>query len=250
MGDNMEKYINKDTISLYARTNETLIQTKVTGIIVEFPGLGGNSCLGGLMELGTYDGDFAVKCAEKGIVLAYMFCGPWSWMNRGAVKMTDAVVDALKDKYGLSPELPIVVSGGSMGGLGAIIYSVEAKHNIAACGAACPCCDVLDRFHCKESFARTFIRAVADYDMPMEEALKTISPMHRIGDMRKIPYFLVNCCEDEVFPESQLDEYVGKLRDEEHDVTYRKMPGKKHGEFIPEIKTEFYDFLYSNANKF
>ena len=243
----MEKYINKNTLNLYARTNEALIQTKVSGIIVEFPGLGGNSCLGGLMELGTYDGDFAEKCAEKGIVLAYMFCGPWSWMNKGAVKMTDAVIDALKDKYGLSPELPIVVSGGSMGGLGALIYSVDGKHPIAACGAACPCCDVLDRFHCKDSFARTFIRAVADYDMPMEEALKTISPMHRIGDMRKIPYFLVNCCDDEVFPEAQLDEYVQKVEAEGHAVTYRKMPGKKHGEFVPEIKAELYDFLYSHA---
>ena len=174
----MEKYINKNTVNLYARTNEALIQTKVTGIIVEFPGLGGNSCLGGF---------------------------------------------------------------------GAIIYSIESKHNIAACGAACPCCDVLDRFHCKDSFARTFIRAVADYDMPMEEALKTISPMHRIGDMRKIPYFLVNCCDDEVFPEAQLDEYVGKLKEMGHDVVYRKMPGKKHGEFIPEVKIALYDFLYSYA---
>ena len=89
--------------------------------------------------------------------------------------------------------------------------------------------------------------AYYDYDMPMEDALKTISPMHRIGDMRKIPYFLVNCCDDEVFPEAQLDEYVDKLRERGHDVIYRKMPGKKHGEFIPEIKSEFYDFLYSSV---
>lgn len=245
----MDKFINKDTIELYARTNEALINTKVTGIIVEFPGLGGNSCLGGLMDMGTYDDEFAVKCAQSGIVLAYMFCGPWSWMNKGAVKMTDAVVDAIKDKYGLAPELPIAVCGGSMGGLGALIYSVDTKHTIAACGAACPCCDVPDRFHCKDSFARTFIRAVADYDMPMEEALKTISPMHRLGDMRKIPYFLVNCCDDEVFPEAQLDEYVDKLKANGHSVEYRKMPGKKHGEFIPEIKAEFKDFLYLHARK-
>lgn len=239
----MDKYINKDTVNLYARTNEELIATKVRGIVLEFPGLGGNSCLGGLMELGTYDDEFARKCAANGIVLAYMFCGPWSWMNKGAVKMTDTVVDAIREKYALGSETPIAVCGGSMGGLGAIIYSVDTKHTIAACAAACPCCDVLDRFHCKESFARTFIRAVADYDMPMEEALKTISPMHRIGDMKKIPYFLVNCCDDEVFPEAQLDEYVEKLKVRGHSVEYRKMPGKKHGEFNSEVKAELKEFL-------
>ena len=241
----MKKYINKDTVELFSRTNETLIKTKVKGIILEFPGLGGNSCLGGLMELGTYDDEFAAKCAEVGIVLVYMFSGPWSWMNKGAVKMTDAVVDAIIDKYKLSKDVPISVCGGSMGGLGAIIYSIETKHKIMSCAAACPCVDVLDRYNCNPSFARTFIRAVADYDMAVEDALKTISPMHRVDDMRKIPYFIVNCCADEIFPETQLDSYVETLNDKGYCVEYRKMPGKKHGEFVPEIKEELKEFVYS-----
>ncbi len=238
----MKKYINKDTYQLYAKTNEALIDGKVKGIILEFPGLGGGSCLGGTLDMGTYDGDYAKMCASEGIILAYIFPGPWSWMNKGAVRITDAVVDAIREKHNLDKNKPIGLSGGSMGGLGALIYSVETKNKISAVCAACPCVDVLDRFMCKETFPRTFISAVADYDMSMENALKTISPMHRMDDFKNIPYFITNSCDDEVFPEKLLDSFVEKMIDKGHNVEYRKMPGKKHGEFFPEIKDEFYEF--------
>ena len=198
------------------------------------------------MVFGDYDDDFAKKCGENGILLAYMFTGPWSWMNKGAVKITDAVVDAIKDKYSLNENTPLVLSGGSMGGLGAIIYSIESNHEITACAAACPCVDILDRFNAAIDFPRTFIRAIAEYDMPAEDALKTLSPVHRIEDMKKIPYFITNCCEDEVFPEEQLDNFISMLQEKGHKLEYHKMQGKKHGEFTPEIKEKFKDFLINS----
>lgn len=246
----MKNYINKDTYNLYAKTNESLINKEVKGLVVEFPGLGGGSCLGGTMDMGVYDGDFAKMCADEGIILAYIFPGPWSWMNKGAVKITDAIVDAIREKYNLDPDAPIGLSGGSMGGLGAMIYSLETKNKISAVGAACPCCDVLDRFNCKQTFPRTFISAVACYeDMSMEDALKSISPMHRINDFKDVSYFITNSCEDEVFPEELLDSFVQKLLEKGHKVEYRKMPGQKHGEFIPEIKDEFYKFVIDSLLK-
>lgn len=230
----MKEYINKYTIPYFARTNEEFLKKPVKGILLEFPGLDGGSCLGGRNEVGTYDGAFAVECGQKGIILAYVFTGPWSWMNEGAVRTVDAVVDALQDKYDLE-EIPIVPSGGSMGGLGAIIYSCRSRHKIKACCAACPCCDVLDRYDAHPEFPRTFIRAVAGYDCEsLSEAMKTLSPMHCIDELPFIPYFLANCCEDEVFPEEQLDSFVEMLLDKGHDVEYVKMPGKLHGEFTEE----------------
>ena len=74
-------YIHPETLRYYCCTNETLLApgTHVTGFVLEFPGLGGDSCLGGRMDnLTSYENAFTRRCAENGIVAAYMFPGPWS----------------------------------------------------------------------------------------------------------------------------------------------------------------------------
>ena len=159
------KYINKNTVSSYCCTNEALIPEgkTVTGFVLEFPGLDGNSCLGGSMDnMTVYSNAFTKECAEQGIVVAYMFPGPWSWMNKGAVRITDLVVDALADKYGFKDdsEFSLVVMGGSMGGQAALIYSMDSRHKIDACVAHCPCYNVVECFSSHEAFPRTFLSAV------------------------------------------------------------------------------------------
>ena len=49
------KFINKETISLYAKTNEAFLSDSLRGIIIELPGLDGCSCLGGDLNRGDYD---------------------------------------------------------------------------------------------------------------------------------------------------------------------------------------------------
>lgn len=238
----MHEYINKDTIYYYAKTNEAFLKLPVKGIALEFPGLGGGSCLGGLDDLGSYDTPFAKEAAARGILLAYVYTGPWSWMNVGAVRIADAVVDAIKEKYQLG-EVAIVPSGGSMGGLGALIYAASTRHKITACVAACPCCDALDRYDAADEFRKTFVSAVAGYEMEsISDALKTISPIHRIDDMPYVPYFLANCCADGVFPEAQLDKYVEELKKRGHSVEYEKMEGMIHGEFTEEGMSRLRNF--------
>jgi len=100
---NDSKYINAQTITSYANTNEAFLEGKVCGIVLEFPGLGGGSCFGGSVERGTYDSPETRAFAKNGIVVAYMFPGPWSWGSKAAIRMADAVVDAIIEKaYGLS----------------------------------------------------------------------------------------------------------------------------------------------------
>ena len=240
---NIEEFINKDTVYYYARTNEKLLKLSPKGILLEFPGLGGDSCLGGVDKVGIYDTEFSRQYAQRGIILAYVFTGPWSWMNKGAVRITDAVVKALLEKYCMEEDAPIVASGGSMGGLGAIIYSIESRQKITACVAACPCCDVVDRYDVVPEFPRTVISALAGYeDASLWSAMKTISPMHRIDDMPYIPYFISGCCEDELFPEELTDRFVEKLLQKGHDVDYVRMPGQKHGGFTLDGITRLREF--------
>ena len=243
--DDIKNYITPETVELYARTNEALIEcgAEIKGIIVELPGLGGGSCLGGLPERGTYDTRRALDFAQKGILLAYIFPGPWSWGGRGTVRITDAVVAALAEKYALGENFPLSVCGGSMGGLGALIYSVDTAYKVRGVVAACPCVDVPSSFNVHPDFPRTYISAVAAYDMPIASALESISPMARIDDMRQVPYFICSDGEDSLFPPEQCERLVELMRCAGHEVIYREQPNKLHGEFLPEVRNELHSFL-------
>lgn len=228
------RFINPTTLSAYCNTNAHLLTATPRAFVLEFPGLGGGSCLGGCMEQGPYNSSLAGFLAEHGILLAYLFPGPWSWMNRGAVRMVDAVVDALREQYGLTETTPWMVMGGSMGGQSALIYGATHRNHPTytptACISHCPCVDVLDRYACAPSVPRSLFRAVADYDMPIEEALQTISPVCRLADMPPIPYHIINDLADELFPPEQMDAYVESLRRLGHTVTYHRLENCRHGE--------------------
>ena len=112
--------INKDNLHFFAADNYELIDGEVRGLVMEFPGLDGGSCLGGQTHVGPLKSGYAVRCARRGLLLVYPFVGPWSWMNDVAVKTTDMVIDAVKEKYALG-DVPMVNTGGSMGGAGALI---------------------------------------------------------------------------------------------------------------------------------
>lgn len=240
---NDKKYINKDTVSYYANTNEEFLKTTVKGIILEFPGLDGGSCIGGTLPCAAYDTEWTRRFAEKGIVVAYLFPGPWSWGRKGVCRIAEAVAAAIADKYNLGADFPLAACGGSMGGVGTVMFSSQTKLKLRAAAIACPCVDARDRLDCHPEFPRTYISAVAGLDMEFEDGLCEISPICCIDKMPEIPYFICSDGEDEVFPEEQCDMYVEKLKDAGHDIEYYSQPGKKHGEFLPEVRERLHIFL-------
>ncbi len=238
-----QKIINADTLTLFCNTNEAVLTLPVRGFILEFPGLGGGSCMGGCMDFAEYRGGYAEEMGKEGILVAYTFPGPWSWMNRGAVRYCELVADAIREKYNLPNETPWAVTGGSMGGLGALIFTAEAKVKPHACVAVCPCVDVPYCFETHGQFRRTLFRAVADYEGEITENLLTFSPKHRMSDMPRIPYLLINDCADELFPEEQMDEYVEKMRAMGHRMDYDRLEGCRHGEITQEAWQDILVFL-------
>ena len=140
-------YVNATNFLQFCRSNESLLTTAPRGIVLEFPGLDGNSCMGGRQDpLGPYvksSSGFPEATARAGLVHLYMTPGAWSWMNPGVVRITDLVVDAVRTKYALGETAPLVATGGSMGGLGALVYAARSRHHVTAVAAACPCYDVL-----------------------------------------------------------------------------------------------------------
>ena len=249
---NDNDFINPGTIDVYCNTNAHLLTSPPRAFVLELPGLGGGSCLGGCMDIGPYNGPLSAILAKHGILQAYVFPGPWSWMNRGAIRMIHALVDALREKYDLTEASPWGVMGGSMGGQGALIYSAshggDPSRVPTVCLAHCPCVDVPDRVYCHPDVPRTLFRAVADYEMPIDEALKTLSPTHRLGDMPFIPYYVINDLADELFPYEQMDVYVARMRSKGHNVTYHRLEGCRHGELTTEEWDNIRSFLLTHLS--
>ena len=242
-------FISPDTITLYANTNEVFLTTPVRGIILEFPGLGGGSCLGGTLERQDYDTSYAKAFGEEGIVLAYLFPGPWSWGNNASVRMADGVVCALTEKYGLPEGFPLGVSGGSMGGQGALIYAAETRFKLRCAAVACPCIDVLSAYSIRTDFPRTFFSAAAGYDLPIDKALEQLSPVHRLADLPDMEYFISANGADELFPEEEIHAFVRSMEAQGRKVVYRNQPGTYHGQFTPEVRDEMHTFLLNHIGR-
>ena len=141
--------------------------------------------------------------------------------------------------------------GGSMCGQAALIYSMDSRHKIDACVAHCPCYNVVECFSSHEAFPRTFLSAVNAYDMPLEEALLTISPEQRMADLPKIPYLVTADELDEVFPVKGVERFVGGMKDAGHSVTYLRLADQKHGGISQADRETMNAFVikYSKAKK-
>lgn len=237
------EFISAENFRRYCSTNEAYVTRPIRAIALEFPGLGGGSCLGGQMDAAEYATPYARQLGADGILLIYTCPGPWSWMNRGAVRICDLIEDAAISAFGLPADVPTVATGGSMGGLGALIFAIESRHNVTACAAACPCYDVLKDYASHEDFARTFLSAVAAYDMPLEDALKSISPIHQLDRLPRIPYYIVGDGQDDCFSIEGMDAFVAAMKQAGHDVDYRRLPGLGHGGFTPEARDGLTDFV-------
>ena len=126
----MENVITYENLSSFAYSNDKKCKQPIRGIVVEFFGLGCQE-----MFESHWRGD---RFAEEGILFVFPYNNPWNWMNRQAVEMTDRILDVLFSVYGLDSATPVVASGGSMGGQGALVYTRYAKRTPVVCVANCP----------------------------------------------------------------------------------------------------------------
>ncbi len=235
----MQTPINKDNIVLFADTNAELIRNTPRALVMEFHGL--NYCPGVSHEVGRL-GRFL---AELDIIYAIPYYGPWDWMNDKAVKYNDEVADALFDRFGVS-DIPVVSSGLSMGGLGALVWCVYSRHRPAACAANCPVCDLPYHFTEREDLPRTIYSAFSHYDMPLEEAMKTASPLHLVERLPDIPYAVFRAENDEGVNYGMHGYLlIPAMRERGLSVERVFSPGRGHCDLSPEAIDRYYEFLSS-----
>lgn len=236
----MEKIINIQNLRSFAYCNNNICKKPIKGIAVSFFGLGGAS----MFSEDTEDG---IRFAEQGILYVVPYQNPWAWQNKQNIAYTDEIIDVLFKEYDLPEDLPIVSTGGSMGGLSALVYMAYAKRTPIACVANCPVCDLPFHFTERPDLPRTLYSAFFNYNCSLQEALESASPIHLVDKMPKASkYYIFHCEEDKsVNKQKHSDRFVEKMK-AEHNISYYAVPERGHCDLTEEMR-ELYNNCVINA---
>lgn len=211
-----------------AWNNAAGLTGEIRAVVVEFHGLGAG---------GTYRTDgspLELELARQNILVIAPFYGPWSWMNRLSRAYVDEVVARTYAEFALDEQLPLIASGGSMGGCAALLYCRYGKKTPVACDALYPVCDLPGHYQERPDLPSSMHYAFYGYPEPLEEVLAEHSPLHQVGQMPRIPYlFCHGTADDRVSKRLHSDSMVAALRRLGHTVEYLEVPGMRHGLNVP-----------------
>ena len=235
--------ITFNNIDCFAYTNLDTVKLPIIGIAVQFFGLGHNKMVDPLDSENKY----VIKgneYAKSGILYVFPYNNPWNWMNRQAVAFTDEVIDALICGLGLSNNVPIVSIGGSMGGQSALVYTRYAKHTPVACVANCHVCYITYHFTERKDLPRTLYSAFGEYGMTMDEALRSVSPLHLASEMPDVDYHVFHCdCDRAVNIEKHSMRFIEAMKHRR--ITFRVVNGRGHCDLDDDAAAEFDRYVYT-----
>jgi pimeloyl-ACP methyl ester carboxylesterase len=233
----MENVICSENYRQFAYSNDALCHGRIRGIVLSFFGLG-------YQEMYDADTDWGRRLAAQNIALVIPYSDPWAWMAPRTVQFADRLVEVLLARNGLPLSTPVISTGGSMGGLGALLYCRAAAHTPAACVANCPVCDLPYHYTERPDVPRTLYSAFFDADAPgtLDDALKAASPLHlaRAGAMPDLPYTLFLCGADKaVDPAHHGRPFAAELQKQGRRVTVWEVPGQAHCQLTPQAQQQF-----------
>ncbi len=242
----MEKLITYENLELFAYSNDKLCKKPIKGIVINFMWL--NFC-----RAIEADSGIALRCAEKGIIYFTPYVNPWAWMNKQAVEYTDECLNALMAHYELPADIPIVTTGRSMGGHQSITYTAYAKIPPIACAPICPVCDLPYHYTERPDLPKTLYSAFGTYDMPLNEALKTASPVHLVDKFPPVDFCIFHGDADtDVNIEKHSAAFVEKMKDK-FNITLHRLEGMGHCQMTPEADAIFekymIDMILNNPSK-
>ena len=239
----MERVITYDDLRNFAYANDRICQQPIKRIVLSFFGLN-------MSNMFNEDIPEGIFYAEQGILYVVPYTNPWAWMNRQAVKYTDEIIDVLIDQYKLPDNTPIVSTGGSMGGLSAIVYTRYAKRTPVACVANCPVCDLVFHYGERPDLPRTLYSAFYDYDGDIKGAMKTASPLHLVPEMPKAGYHIFHCDQDTaVNIDAHSKKFVTAMKEREYNITFDIVPGRDHCDLTEEMRHLFMEYCVNAVEK-
>jgi len=214
--------MNADKMRATAFISENFVKQPIKGVILAFHGLGDP----GLRYTLSYD---ETEWSDAGGLVVMPYAGPWSWMNRQARAFVDELVDAVYENFKLAKSVPLVLTGGSMGGYCSLLYARYTKHKFVRCMGIYPVCDLKHHFSERPDLPRTIHHAFTGYSEDLETLFAEHSPIAQAAKMPKVPYLLMHGDADKaVNKAAHSDRMVAEMKKHGHDVTYIEVPGMGH----------------------
>ncbi len=204
MGDDMT-HITKDNLENYAFVNLDTLTYPVRAVCVCFHGFTDDT----VFEKSPRQ---AKELGEKGIAWVFPYFSVWAWYSDNSRKFNEQVLDAVYDKLALSDDIPLISSGGSMGGMTAFMYCIDGKRKPSACAMNCPVTDTRAHFENNFYIRRAIMDAHIDKEEAMPEFLKGISPIYRIADFPDIPVFALFGGRDTCITEKEYAPFIEKMK--------------------------------------
>ncbi|MBQ9071436.1 MAG: hypothetical protein IJY23_08870 [Clostridia bacterium] len=219
------KYINRDNLFDYAFLNEDTLVYPVRAVCV---------CFHGYTDATIYDrsNEEARSLGERGIAWVFPYYSVWAWMSKSSQSFCEQVLDAVYDRLGIDEDVPLVVSGGSMGGLTALNYLVYGKRPAIACALNCPVTDMNRIFEDRRDFRRAILSAHIEEDGELSAIMEKYSPVRFADRLPKIPYFLVFGEDDPYFIKTQMPPIVERFKECGISHVLRLEPGMKHCDLV------------------
>ena len=213
--------LTADNAHRFAWLGSESVAGSVTGIVLRFPGLGSTA-------LKTEADLSELEWGQKGALVIVPYQDPWGWMNPSVVAFIDDLVDAVRVRHALGAELPLISTGGSMGGHAALLYTIRSRHRITACLANCPVCDLPYHYSEREDLPRTMHHAFGSYG-DISAQLEANSPLHQVAHLPVIPYLLLHGALDQAVKKSaHSDPLVAAMRGRRLRIEYLECPQMRH----------------------
>ena len=239
----MERIVTAENVRQFAYVNDGVCKLPLKGIALSFLGLGNTS----MFASDTVAGEFF---GENGILFVVPYTNPWAWMSEQTVQFVDEIVDVLKEKFHLQ-NLPVVSTGESMGGQASLVYCVYSKHKPVACVANCPVCDMVFHYDERDDLPRTMYSALWNFNGSLQDALKSVSPLHLVDKMPRIRYHVFHCEKDvPVKIDVHSDVFVKAMREKGFDVTYNVIANRGHCDIGYPMRKLFARYVISAMETF
>lgn len=238
------QFINEENILDYAFVNFDTLKRPVKAVCMEFHGY---------TDATMYEKSPAKAkiMGGQGIAWIFPYYSVWAWMERSSQEFNEQVLDAVYRKLQISDDTPLIITGGSMGGLTALCYLVYGKRKAAACALNCPVTDMTKFFDLVPSARRAILSAHILEERPLRAIMDGYSPVNLVDKLPKIPYLLIYGEKDELITKNFMPRMLEKMSVSGHNVTHLLQKDMTHCDIDSHKETfeRWCDFIITNSEK-
>jgi len=239
------QFINEENIFDYAFVNIDTLKRPVKAVCVDFHGY----------TDATIYSESPAKAkvlGEKGIAWIFPYYSVWAWMSRSSQEFNEQVLDVVYRKLQISDNTPLIITGGSMGGLTALCYLVYGKRKAVACAVNCPVTDMTKFFDMVPDARRAILSAHILDERPLKTILDKYSPINIIDKLPAIPYLLIYGEKDNLITKHFMSNMLKKMSDADHNVTHLLQQEMTHCDIDghKEAFDAWCNFIITNVEKF